>query len=189
MPRNAAGSSEFRGRASMQWYETIFELIVMRSFSNLWFWIILAVQWSMASHWVMGVPFDVITRARRNGGQAEVDLQDITRVNVNRLLYIGHVSGLWISGIMAFLLTGLVIMGFVYRVEFAQAVFCLMFPLTLVGLMSLRTARLIAAGEHEGAALQRRLHRHRFATQAIGMVSILVTSLWGMWVNLRIGAL
>jgi len=173
----------------LQWYETIYELIDMLSFSNLWFWIALAVQWSMASHYVLGVPFDLVVRARRLGGQAEDDLHTLARINVNRLLYIGHVSGMWIAGIAGFLLTGLVLLGFIYRIELAQAVFCLVFPMMLLGLLSLRTARLIAAGDSEGPALQRRLMRHRMATQGIGMVAILLTSLWGMWQNLRIGPL
>ena len=86
----------------MDWHQTLFELIDMRSFSNLWFWIALAVVWSTASHWVLGVPFDMVIRARKHGGQAEVDLEDMVRVNVNRLLYIGHVSGLWLLGLGCF---------------------------------------------------------------------------------------
>jgi Na+/H+ antiporter NhaC len=173
----------------MEWYETIYELIDMRSFSNLWFWIALAVQWSMASHWILGVPFDLVQRARRQGGRAQEDLEALARINVNRLLYISHVSGLWLTGIAAFLLTGLAVLGFFYGLEFAQAVFCLVFPMMLVGALSLRSARRIAEGEHEGEALLRRMLRHRMATQGIGMVSILLTSLWGMWQNLRIGPL
>ncbi len=46
------------------------------SFSNLWYWIALAVMWSSTSHWVLGVPYDMIQRARREGGQAEADLED-----------------------------------------------------------------------------------------------------------------
>ena len=42
-----------------------FEVIDMRSFSNLWYWVALAVLWSSASHWVMGIPHDMIYRARR----------------------------------------------------------------------------------------------------------------------------
>ena len=80
----------------MNWYTSIFELIDMRSFSNLWFWIALAVAWSSASHWILGVRYDMALRSRRVGGQSEIDLEDIARVNVNRLLYIGRVSGLWI---------------------------------------------------------------------------------------------
>jgi hypothetical protein len=69
-------------------HETIFELIDMRSFSNLWFWIALAVVWSTASHWVLGVPYDMVLRARRVDGLAEVDLEDMVRININRILYI-----------------------------------------------------------------------------------------------------
>ena len=58
----------------MDWYQTIFELIDMRSFSNLWYWIVLAVLWSSVSHWVLGVPFDMVQRAKRHGGKSLDDL-------------------------------------------------------------------------------------------------------------------
>lgn len=173
----------------MDLHQTIFELIDMRSFSNLWFWIALAVMWSTASHWVLGVPYDMIVRARRNGGQAAIDLEDIVRINVNRLLYIGRVSGLWLLGIGCFVLTGLGLLGFVYSVEFAQAVFLLALPISLLGVMSLNTAMLIEAQGLHGDLLHRRLMRHRLYTQMVGVVSIFVTALWGMYQNLSIGVL
>lgn len=173
----------------MDWYATIFELIDMRSFSNLWFWIVLAVLWSTASHWVLGVPFDMVLRARRQGGQAEIDLEDLVRINVNRLLYIGQVSGLWLLGFVCFGLTTLALLGFLYAVEFAQALFLLAFPMSLVGAMSLSTARLIRAEKASGAQLRKRLARHRVYTQIIGMVSIFVTAIWGMYQNIALGPL
>ena len=173
----------------MDWHQTIFELIDMRSFSNLWFWIVLAVIWSTASHWVLGVPYDMVLRARRSGGQAEVDLEDMVRINVNRLLYIGSVSGLWLAGFACFFLTMLALLGFFYQVEFAQALFLLGFPLSLVGMISLSTARLIQEQEATGALLIKRLNRQRLYTQIIGMISIFVTALWGMYQNLTIGVL
>ncbi|KIN65128.1 hypothetical protein Z946_4028 [Sulfitobacter noctilucicola] len=173
----------------MDWYQTLFELIDMRSFSNLWFWIVLAVVWSTASHWVLGVPYDMVLRARRHGDQAEVDLEDMVRINVNRLLYIGHVSGLWLAGFACFFLTTLALLGFVYQLEFAQAVFLLAFPLSLVGMLSLSTARLILADDEGGERLYKRLNRHRLYTQIIGMISIFVTALWGMYQNVSLGPL
>lgn len=173
----------------MNWYSTIFEMIDMRSFSNLWYWIALAVAWSSASHWVLGVPFDMVLRARRVGGQAELDLQDITRVNVNRMLYIGRVSGLWILGFCCFLLSGLAVLGFYYDVEFAQAVFLLGFPMSFVALLNLSTARLIEAEQPQGDLLHKRLSRCRLYTQLIGALAIFVTALWGMYQNLSIGVL
>jgi hypothetical protein len=181
--------TQFSDEHALDWYQTLFEMIDMRSFSNLWFWIALAVMWSTASHWVLGVPFDMVLRARRHGGEAQVDLEDIVRINVNRLLYISQVSGLWLLGLGFFVLTSLVLLGFAYGIEFAQALLLLGFPMSLVGLLSLSTARLIRIEGSTGDVLQRRLMRHRLYTQIIGMISIFVTALWGMYQNLSIGAL
>ncbi|MEL6522225.1 MAG: component of SufBCD complex [Pseudomonadota bacterium] len=169
----------------MDWYETVFELIDLRSFSNLWYWIALAVVWSSASHYVLGVPYDMVHRAKRNGGAAEEDLQDLVRVNVNRILYITDLSGLWILAFGCFLLTALAIMGFVYWVEFAQAVFLIAFPLCILLALTVRTARVIV--RTDGHNLYTRLYRHRVVTQIIGMISIFVTSVWGMLQNMALG--
>ncbi len=173
----------------MDWYSLVFELIDMRSFSNLWYWIGLAVLWSTSSHYVIGVPFDLIQRAQRQGGEAQQDMEAMVRININRLLYIVGVSGLWLAGIVFAAMTSLLLLGFWYKIEFAQAVFLLVGPMSVVGGLSLRTARTIRAQNLEGDALHRRLHRHRFVTQLIGMLSILVTALWGMSQNMAIGGL
>lgn len=161
-------------------------MIDMRSFSNLWFWIALAVMWSTTSHWVLGVPFDMVIRAARNGDEAQADLEDIVRVNVNRLLYISGVSGLWILGLGCFLFSVLIGLGFFYDVQLAQAVFCLLFPLSIVGLMSLNTARRIRDEGLTGVALRKRLTRHRIWVQALGMVAIFITTIWGIYQNLTV---
>ncbi len=161
----------------------------MRSFSNLWYWIALAVVWSSASHWVLGVPFDMVARARRHGGRAEADLHDLVRINCDRMLHIVHVAGLWLTMLVFFLLTGLIVMGFGYGIEFAQATFLLLTPLGFVWLLGLRAAGQIRRDGLKGEALRRKLRVLRFWTQVIGLLSIFVTSLWGMYQNIAIGAL
>ncbi|WP_323007776.1 component of SufBCD complex [Pseudorhodobacter sp.] len=173
----------------MDWYKMVFDLIDLRSFSNLWFWIALAVLWSTTSHWVLGVPFDMVARARKYGGDAAQDLQDLVAINTRRMLFIARVSGLWLIALMAFMITALVILGFVYRVEFAQAVFLLLAPLAIVGALSLATAQRISETQMQGDDLYRCLTRHRMIVQAIGMVSIFITSLWGMWQNMQVFAI
>ncbi|MDW3225658.1 MAG: component of SufBCD complex [Paracoccaceae bacterium] len=173
----------------MSFYQSVFELIDMRSFSNLWFWIALAVMWSSASHWVLGVPYDLVLRARRNGGQAERDLEDLVRINTNRLLNIANVSGLWLLALGCFLLTATCVLGFFYRVELAQALFLLGFPMSIIGVISLSTARLIYHEEPSGEQLRARLTRHRLYVQITGVISIFVTALWGMYQNLSVGPL
>lgn len=171
----------------MDWHLIVFEVIDMRSFSNLWYWIGLAVVWSSASHWVLGVPFDMVTRARRGDNQAEQDLTLLVRINGNRLLFIVEEAGLWVMGLACFLLTMLVALGFFYGVELAQAVFFMAFPMSLVGILSLRTAAMIRSEDASGPQLYKRMTRLRIGTQVIGMISIFVTSLWGMYQNLTGG--
>ncbi|SFE00612.1 component of SufBCD complex [Roseivivax sediminis] len=171
----------------MDWHQTVFEVIDMRSFSNLWFWIALAVMWSTASHWVLGVPFDMVSRAARLGGQAETDFEDMVRINVNRLLLIAEEAGLILVSIGSFGLTALAVLGFGFGLEFAQALFLLGLPMTFVGLLSVRTAAQIRRRGLSGAELRRRLGRHRVAVQAIGVLSVLVTTMWGMYMNLAVG--
>ena len=136
---------------TVDWYSAVFELIDMRSFSNLWYWIALAVVWSTTSHWVLGVPYDMVQRAARHGGEAETDLEDMVRININRLLYIAGVSGLWLLGIISAFVTSLAILGFWYDVEFAQAVFLLAAPMTIVGR---HRAHDPGAGAHRRGAAQ-----------------------------------
>jgi hypothetical protein len=173
----------------MDWYGTVFDMIDMRSFSNLWFWIVLAVVWSSASHWVIGVPFDMVARAKRNGGKAEQDLEDLARINANRLLFIIDEAGLWLAAMIAALLTMLAMLGLWYVVEFAQAVFLLAAPMTVVFLMSVSTSRRIVAGEGQGEALWRRLRIHRVLSQLVGMVAIFITAFWGMYQNMMVQVL
>jgi len=73
---------------------TVFELINMRSFSNLWYWIVLAVVWSSAGQRVLGVPWDMVIRARKTeDGEALADFSEMVRINVNRRLRMMHESG------------------------------------------------------------------------------------------------
>lgn len=171
------------GLFALDWQQQITELIDMRSFSNLWFWIALAVLWSSAAHWVLGVPYDMVIRAKRRGGQPAVDLEDLVRINVNRLLFVTGVSGYWMVAFTAFVLTSLALLGFFYWVEFAQALFLLAMPMSLVLLLTIHTATRIRATGDSGEALYRRLALHRLLIQVIGLIAIFITALWGMYQN------
>jgi hypothetical protein len=172
----------------VDWYDSVFEVIDLRSFSNLWYWIGLAVLWSSVSHWVLGIPYDAILRARRRTpDSAMVDLHDLTRVNVNRILYIYDVSGVWIALFGSAFVTTLAIIAFVYDIEFAQAVFLLAAPMLFVGALSVRTARKIKTQSLEGDPLVGLLLRHRFVVQLIGVAAIFVAAMYGMYVNLYTG--
>jgi hypothetical protein len=170
--------------AVVQWYELILVLIDMRSFSSLWYWIGLVVLWSLVSHWVIGVPYDMISRARRHGGEATDDLAILARINAGRLLHFSRSAGAWVIGFVCFSMTILGLLASTYDVEFAQAVLLMLAPMVLVGYLSLRTALVVEAETPTGSALISRLLRHRLVVQLIGMVSIIVTAMVGMYQNL-----
>lgn len=170
----------------VDWTQTIFQVIDTRSFSSIWYWIIVAITWSTATTWVMGVPSDMIHRARREGGQAAVDVTDMVRIFVNRQRSIAAMAGLWLAGLGCFLLTVLLTLGFFYGVEMAQAIFLIALPLTFVGAMTTSNVGLIAATDPQGEDLFTLLLRQRLWTQAIGMVAIFVTVMFGMYHNLAV---
>ena len=158
---------------------------------DLWFWIALAVMWSSASHWVLGVPWDMILRARKRGlgDPAMADMETMVSINARRILYIAQESGLLMAGFSFFLLTCVVLLGFVYNREFAQAVFLLGLPMSLVWLLSVFTASRIRDRDLQGVALVNCLIRHRTYVQLIGVASIFVTAMWGMLQNMSASAL
>lgn len=173
----------------MDWYDTIFELIDMRSFSNLWYWIALAVLWSSVSHFVLGVPFDMLIRARRQGGQADHDFEDMVRISINRIEHIEGRAGLWLMGFVSFILTSVGLLAFYYWLEFAQALMLLMAPMVFVAAISLRAVHIIRRDDLKGEALKQRIVATRFWIQVVGMVSIFITAMWGMYQNFALGGL
>jgi hypothetical protein len=171
----------------LDWYKTIFEVIDMRSFSNLWFWIALAVLWSTVSHFVLGVPHDLLRRAHREAGQSLHDVETMAHIYVRRLLYIARAAGLALIAGISFVVTGLFVLALFYSVEFAQAVLCLLLPMLVIGGLTLRTCLIVEAGQLTGDALLARLGRHRAMVQTIGMISLFFTGMFGMYQNLTLG--
>lgn len=162
----------------------------MRSFSNLWYWIGLAVLWSSVSHRVLGVPHDMILRARREKeGEAMEDLHAIVRVHVNRIIYVADVSGSWLFLLGSTILTILALTAFLYDVEISQAIFLMLMPLAIVALMTAWTARKIRKNGDRNQKLIRRLNRHRLFTQLVGVAAIFITAMFGMYKNLNVGPL
>ena len=168
---------------------TIFDLIDLRSFSSIWYWIVLVAVWSAATHWVLGVPQDVVARARRQGGQAVAELQVLLRVGIRRRMWVQAPFGHWLLGLACFGMTVLVLLGFAYRVEFAQASVLILSPMGLVFALGQRLARRIAALPESAPEVYPLLANHRAMVQAIGGLSIFVTTLWGMWQNLSFATL
>ena len=174
-------------RHSLDLLDLVTEVIDLRSFSNLWYWIVLAILWSSMSHWTIGVPYHLVTQARRGDARAAEDMGVLARMNADRIAQYFETSGLMATAFASFLLSGLAVIGWVYGVEFCQAIFLLLCPSTLVVGLGVRTAaKLRAEGFRDVPGA---LRRHRTIVQAMGVVFIFLTAFWGMYQNVNVGPL
>jgi hypothetical protein len=169
----------------LDFLDLVTDVIDLRSFSNLWYWIVLAILWSTLSHWVIGIPYHMVQRARAGDETTEADLRVLAEINTRRILNFAELSGTAMVASSAFVVTSLMVLGWGYRVEFAQALVLLVLPLILVAGLTIRTARLLRSSGFED--LHVRLRNHRFLVQGMGICFIFVTAFWGMFVNVRGG--
>jgi hypothetical protein len=165
----------------LDFFDLVTEVIDFRSFSNLWYWIVLAILWSSLSHWVLGIPYHLVQRARRGDEESLRDLHALAEINTRRILGFADLSGTGFVASSAFVLTSLAVLGWGYRVEFAQAVILLLAPLILVTALTVHTARGIRASGFD--RLEIRLRNHRIMVQGMGILFIFVTAFWGMYTN------
>lgn len=168
----------------MNWNDAIFQLIELHTFSNVWYWLAVAVTWSTVCHWIIGVPFDLIYRARRDGDQAAADLEMSVDINVRRLMTISDMAGAALTAIAAFVIAALASMGFYYGFELAQGFFLLALPLAIVGMISMRRSRRYAVKRPAGKELAVELMKLRFWLQVLAVGAIFVTAMFGMYHNL-----
>ncbi|MDO5613577.1 MAG: hypothetical protein Q4G14_10100 [Paracoccus sp. (in: a-proteobacteria)] len=166
------------------------DLLGARSFSSIWFWLVLVTAWTVSGRAVLGVPLDVLTRARRDpDGPAGLLLLDWLSLTLPRWR-IGPRDGLWLLGAACFGLTVLAVLGFGYGREMAQALALLLVPFALLLLMRLRLAQLLIplldAAQHGAtppeaavAEAMRQINRHRNWAFVLSVLAVAVTAAWG----------
>lgn len=159
------------------------------SFATVWFWLALIGAWSLAGRAVLGVPVDVISRARQDPhGRPGMVFLDWMSLCLPRWQLPGR-EGAWLLGLSAFVLTSLITMGFAYDLELAQALSLLALPFAIVFIMRVFLAKRlvkvmqtaqsdsVAAGEAADRAL-RIIRVHRVLVTIVSMLAIAVTALW-----------
>ncbi len=165
----------------MDWTEAITRFIAFDTFANIWYWLAVVVSWSVASNWLIGVPFDMLYRARKYGAQEVADLAALVDINVRRIMAFDRMIGPLVIGLAAFMLSGLGMMGFYYDFAFAEGLFVLGAPLSIVGAINLRLAHQLSAHPLAGKDLVRRMFKIRFWTQVIAMIALFFTAMYGIY--------
>ena len=149
--------------------------ISFESFSSIWFWFITSIAWSVTCHITLGVPYDLLTRAERQGGQSAEDVDQIVRIQARRLrgYFGGSTSRIVGVMVLTFVLAILGTFGIYYSYELAMAIFVLIVPLIIVQILTVRLAFRLDREPLSGAPLRAVLLRRRFWNQIIGLISIM----------------
>lgn len=145
------------------------------SFRSVWYWLLTIVVWTHVCGRTLGVPHDMVLRARRLpevAGRVEF----LAGIAAERLAALNDAVGLPVAAFAGFALACLAAIGFGVGVELAQAAFALALPLALVALATLRLALGLRRDGICGAELQRALSRRRLWNQVIATVAMLAAA-------------
>lgn len=171
-------------------FDPFFDMVAARSFSSIWYWLALVALWWAVSARVLGVPYDMVQRAERLRGQAELDLDVMVRIYCDRIiLHTAGAGGICAVAIGSALLGCMAVLGFRYGIELAQAAFLLSFPAASVGLLGAIAARRIRGEGSTGEDLRRRMRWHRLHSMMLCVPGILAASMWGAYRNATFSAL
>lgn len=161
----------------MDWTKTLFDVMDLRSFSSVWFWIAVLVLHSRLGSNVLGVPLDAITRARRDGGAELDDVIADVFINIRRLRHVTAGSGTLLVGLACFLHVSLIVLGWGYGLSLAKAAELLFVPYTASVVLSIVTAQEILTTTPDAPRILDLLQRQRRRMQTIGFAALLVTGL------------
>ena len=156
------------------------------AFFSVWYWLLTAVFWSMATFFTHGVPWDLLRRALRHGGE-EAEICD--RYARACLIRIDAGVARWgaVSGALAgFVLAAMAVMGLVARSELALGLLMMLGPASLLFALQCAEARRLVPHlpQIDPQQLLELLLRRRASNRLWGMFAItLSVGLLG-WLNL-----
>ncbi|MDF2234572.1 hypothetical protein P2H44_18585 [Albimonas sp. CAU 1670] len=147
------------------------------TFFSVWYWALTAVFWSMASYFTHGVPWDMLRRALREGGEDAYLCDAYARRMILRIDAFAHRWGAATGATVGFLLAMLATLGFLARSELALGLLMLAGPAALMVAAQAAEARRIAPRLHEidVEPLLAALYRRRAANRLAGMAAVVVS--------------
>lgn len=155
--------------------DIFWQLLDLRSFPSLWYWLFMAVTWIVVIGRPLGVPYDMVEDARYDM-QVQADTVTMARINARRFVRMmdARVMPLFVFT----LLGGVGVLAFGYGVGFAQAVSFIAWPLVWVFVLAVRAAGRVDRTADPQAIL-RVLRWHRYIILAIASVCMVFSLLWG----------
>ena len=150
----------------------MFQFFAAASFQSHWYWVLHAVVWTLACYRTLGVPHDMLVRARRDPEVAgRVD--QLAHLACERVGGIFDSFGVPLAALAGFLLAGVFAMGFLSGIETAQAAFAILLPLAIIVYSKLRLALVVRGNGMAGPQLVLALSRRRVWHQFMAIAGML----------------
>ena len=168
-----------------------------RSFSSVWYWLMLTVTWTWVGRGALGIPSDLVRAVHRRAVEDAVEtpapdsllLLDWVSLVTPRW-QLGDRDGTVLTAATAFLVSALAWIGFAYGRELAQAMVLLVAPLLALVVLRIRLSTRLRATLAEvethrlsadlaAADMARQITRHMRLTMALSMAAVGAAALWG----------
>ena len=159
----------------------LFTFLDYQAFQSVWYWVLVIVAWSLTCHYTLGVPFDIVARANRHGGQAAEDCDQLVMIHARRIDDLMAKAGAIFVGSVTFLLVSLLTLGFWFGYELATAFFLILGPISLVGALGARLSLRVLSQTVTGEKLRAMIARRRFWDQFIGVVAVCFSAVTTAW--------
>ncbi len=153
----------------------VFQIFVASGFQSVWYWVLHVVVWTLACYRTLGVPHDMLLRARRLPEvEGRVDL--LAGLAAVRIGGIHDALGVPLAAVAGFVLATVFALGFLSGIETAQAIFVLILPLAVISYSKLRLALAVRRRGMAGPELVLALARRRLVHQFIAIAAMLAAA-------------
>jgi hypothetical protein len=153
----------------------VFQAFATASFMSIWYWVLHVVVWTLACYRTLGVPQDMLVRARRAPEVAE-RVDALAGLASARVVGIYRTLGVPLAAAAGFVLAALAGIGFGQGIELAQASFFLIFPMIVILYSKLRLAIAVRRRGIGGPALVLALARRRVWHQLVAVLAMLAAA-------------
>jgi len=141
------------------------------SFQSVWYWALHLVVWTLACYRTLGVPLDMLHRARTAPAIAgRVDL--LAQLSAARIGGVHDLLGVPLAALAGFVLATLFVVGFGLGIETMQAALLILLPLAVIGYSKLRLALAVRRRGLAGTELVLALARRRVWHQFIAILAM-----------------
>jgi hypothetical protein len=162
----------------------VFQFFAAASFQSLWYWTLHVVVWTLACYRTLGVPHDMLLRARRQP-EVAARVDELAHLACERVGGIYDTLGVPLAALAGFLLAGVFAMGFLSGIETAQAAFAIMLPLAVITYSKLRLALAVRRKRMVGPELVLALARRRVWHQFFAVLAMLGAAALAMTLHPR----